>query len=357
MQWNHNSVARGGAVFALALLVPRSASAASVWPQPASLQLNNASYVPLAQTFTFTANNSAASGSALLSRAFTRYTSLLHNLTEHTDARSVLDPAETHASGAEVQHVYVTLDDAGDDITFGVNESYTLTWDFSNQEAEPILHASTVFGALRGLETFSQLVYDRSLPTSTPLQLPVAGEVIDGPRFPYRGLMMDYSRHFYPVEFIEHTIDAMAASKLNVLHMHITDDQSFPMESASVPELAEQGAFLDRDGKPLTYSADDVDRLTNYAQDRGVLLVPEFDMPAHSSSWRAGRPDIVIFGGAWLDAVFSFCVLCVAQVACATCTFDVAVLRRWLLSHRVRSRRRVKSNAECHIFCNRRFPV
>jgi N-acetyl-beta-hexosaminidase len=65
--------------------------------------------------------------------------------------------------------------------------------------------------------------------------------------------MMDYARHFYPVPFIQHTLDAMAASKLNVLHMHITDDESFPMESSSVPALAQKGAFQDRNGNPLTY--------------------------------------------------------------------------------------------------------
>jgi hexosaminidase len=82
----------------------------------------------------------------------------------------------------------------------------------------------------------------------------------------YRGLMMDYSRHFYPVEFIRHTLDAMATSKLNVLHMHITDDESFPMESSSVPALAQRGAFQDRNGNPLTYSAADMRGLQAYVR-------------------------------------------------------------------------------------------
>ena len=81
------------------------------------------------------------------------------------------------------------------------------------------------YGALRGLETFVQLAVQSNTYTAGTLRVPATAHIADAPRFAYRGLMMDYSRHFYPVSFIKHTMDAMAASKLNVLHMHITDDQ------------------------------------------------------------------------------------------------------------------------------------
>ena len=120
--------------------------------------------------------------------------------------------------------------------------------------------AATVFGVLRGLETFAQLVESDPLHRTVPLAAPhPAGSISDAPRFPYRGLMMDLSRHFYPIPFIEHTIDAMVASKLNVLHLHLTDDTSFPVESTVHPELARNLAEaillrLRRGARPLRRS-------------------------------------------------------------------------------------------------------
>ena len=71
---------------------------------------------------------------------------------------------------------------------------------------------------------------------------------------------------------------------------HITDDQSFPIESLSVPELSAKGSY----GPKYTYTHDDIHNLAAYATARGVMLVPEFDMPAHSSAWRAGVPEMMI---------------------------------------------------------------
>eukprot|EP00939_MAST-03C_sp_MAST-3C-sp1_P002502 g2502.t1 len=104
--------------------------------------------------------------------------------------------------------------------------------------------------------------------------------------------MMDLSRHFYPVSFIEHTIEAMVANKLNVLHLHLTDDASFPVALASHPELASKGAF----GDDYVYSTSQLAQLDAFADTHGVRIVPEFDMPAHSSSWRAGIPSMVVAG-------------------------------------------------------------
>lgn len=144
---------------------------------------------------------------------------------------------------------------------------------------------------LLGLETFVQLAIHSNTYTPGALSVPVAVLVEDEPRFAYRGLMMDYSRHFYPVDFIEHTMDAMAASKLNVLHMHITDDESFPIESTSVPELTAKGSY-----PGYVYTHADIARLSDYATARGILLIPEFDMPAHSSAWGAGVPEMMVQG-------------------------------------------------------------
>ena len=87
---------------------------------------------------------------------------------------------------------------------------------------------------------------------------------------------------------IEHIIDTMAMCKLNVLHWHATDDQSFAVESKRYPRLTAEGAFRDRRGRPLQYTQENVTALVAYAAARGVLVVPEFDMPAHAASWGAG---------------------------------------------------------------------
>ena len=141
------------------------------------------------------------------------------------------------------------------------------------------MQANTVVGALRGLETLLQLVES----DSSGFYLPLA-HIDDHPRFPWRGLLIDVSRHFEPVEEIERNIDAMSMVKLNVLHWHLSDDQGFRVESRLHPELQRLGS----DGR--YYTQDDIRRVVAYARDRGVRVVPEFDMPGHSTSWFVGYP-------------------------------------------------------------------
>ena len=141
------------------------------------------------------------------------------------------------------------------------------------------LHANTVVGALRGLETLLQLVESDAGAFSLPL-----AHVSDSPRFPWRGLLIDVSRHWEPVEVIERNLDAMSMVKLNVLHWHLSDDQGFRVESRIHPELQRRGS----DGAYYTQS--DIREVVAYARDRGIRVVPEFDMPGHTTSWFAGYP-------------------------------------------------------------------
>ena len=106
----------------------------------------------------------------------------------------------------------------------------------------------------------------------------------DHPRFAWRGLMMDVSRHFMPVETVERNLDAMAAVKLNVLHWHLSDDQGFRVESRLHPRLQLMGS----DG--LYYTQAQIRSVVAYARDRGIRVVPEFDIPGHSASWLPGYP-------------------------------------------------------------------
>ncbi|HEY7877430.1 MAG TPA: beta-N-acetylhexosaminidase [Gemmatimonadaceae bacterium] len=154
------------------------------------------------------------------------------------------------------------------------NESYTL--DVTGGRV--VLRAPTVVGALRGLETFQQLVSGDSDAFGVPFV-----HIADQPRFRWRGLLIDVSRHFEPVEVIERNLDAMAAVKLNVLHWHLSDDQGFRVESRRFPKLG-RGS----DGE--SYTRGQVKEVIAYARDRGIRVVPEFDMPGHAISWFVGYP-------------------------------------------------------------------
>lgn len=184
------------------------------------------------------------------------------------------------------------------------------------------IEAPSQWGALRAIETFSQLVeWDRDAPKgsanyvvrNTPLM------VKDHPRFGWRGVLLDSSRHFLTVDAIKSTLDAMSYNKYNTLHWHLVDDQSWPIMSNKFPKFTEAGAY----DRTATYSHDDVRELVRYARNRGIRVVPgacalqlqvapsralrasaapdarlwgrpEFDMPAHASVWGKAYPDLVI---------------------------------------------------------------
>jgi hexosaminidase len=157
------------------------------------------------------------------------------------------------------------------------DESYSL--DVSDSKA--LLKAQTVVGALRGLETFLQLLEADRKGYFIP-----AVSIQDKPRFPWRGLLIDIARRFEPIEVIKRNLDAMAAVKLNVLHWHLTDDQGFRIECKRYPRLHEMGS----DG--LYYTHEQAREIIAYARDRGIRVMPEFDMPGHSTSWLVGHPEL-----------------------------------------------------------------
>jgi hexosaminidase len=163
-----------------------------------------------------------------------------------------------------------------------MDERYTL-------EVRPegaTLRAPEPWGVLRGIETFLQLVE----PGGEAFHVP-AITAHDAPRFPWRGLLIDSCRHFMPVESLKRTLDAMAAVKLNVLHWHLTEDQGFRVESRRFPRLHQLGS----DGR--FYSQEQLREVVAYAADRGIRVVPEFDMPGHTTSWFVGHPELATLPG------------------------------------------------------------
>ena len=159
----------------------------------------------------------------------------------------------------------------------GEDESYGLLVGENKVE----LTAATPLGILRGVETLLQLIQKDKHGWIIP-----AVRVEDRPRFPWRGLMIDVSRHFIPLEAIKRNIDGMAAVKLNILHLHLSDDEGFRVESRLAPKLQE----LASDGQ--FYTQDQIRELLSYARERGVRVVPEFDIPGHAVSWLIAHPNI-----------------------------------------------------------------
>lgn len=201
---------------------------------------------------------------AALERFAARLRALTGAAVPVTGGRGATLLVEAAAPGAAVQAV-------------GEDESYELT--VGPEQAR--LAAPNPLGVLRGLETLLQLVRRQDGRWVVP-----AVHIADGPRFPWRGLLIDPSRRWQPVEVIERVLDGMAAVKLNVLHWHLSDDQGFRVESRAFPLLHQKGS----DG--LYYTQDQVRGVIAYARARGIRVVPEFDIPGHSTSWLVGHPEL-----------------------------------------------------------------
>ncbi|MEP6820473.1 MAG: family 20 glycosylhydrolase [bacterium] len=192
--------------------------------------------------------------------------------------RTVLSLPYDFAAEEGTATLVVQCERAGDVIpSMSENESYRL--EVTDKQAR--LTAPTVVGALRGLETFLQLLQgDRD-----GYYLP-AIEIQDAPRFPWRGLLIDVGRHYEPLEVLKRNLDAMAAVKLNVLHWHLSEDQGFRVESRKFPKLHLMGS----DG--LYYTQDQIREIVTYARERGIRVMPEFDIPGHATSWLVGYPEL-----------------------------------------------------------------
>jgi hexosaminidase len=159
----------------------------------------------------------------------------------------------------------------------GEDESYRM--DVSTESARIV--AATITGAMHGMETFAEWIDSNSEGFRAQ-----AVHIEDKPRFAWRGLMLDVSRHWIPVPVILRNLDAMAAVKLNVFHWHLSDDQGFRAESRKFPKLQELGS----DGH--FYTQGEVRQVVEYARDRGIRVVPELDVPGHTTSWFVGYPEL-----------------------------------------------------------------
>ncbi|CAL1170278.1 unnamed protein product [Cladocopium goreaui] len=175
-----------------------------------------------------------------------------------------------------------------------MDESYQLTLDGKSS-----LRASSIHGLRRGMETLLQVLdalRDQSdaqrwhwTPGISADGKVVSLQIDDHPRFKWRGLMLDTARHFIPMQVMKSLLLGMASTKLNVLHWHLTDAMSFPLDLESLPKLAELGSF----GPNKSYSKGMVQELIAFAANFSIRVVPEIDMPAHTASWIFAEPNAV----------------------------------------------------------------
>ena len=157
------------------------------------------------------------------------------------------------------------------------NESYQLNINAAKIE----LTSKQLIGVQRGLETLLQLIG-----TEPKIALPLVS-INDHPRFKWRGLLLDTSRHFFSVATIKRQIDAMAAAKYNIFHWHLTDDQGWRLETKSYPKLHK----LASDGE--YYTRKQIRDVVAYARARGIQVLPEIDMPGHASAIAVAYPELM----------------------------------------------------------------
>ena len=236
----------------------------NLMPMPASVQPGTGQ-LPINQSFTVAVTGAHdASLDAEVQRFETQ-------LSRQTGIPFRPKPGATPTLQIHAEHGREALQKLGED------ESYELTVADSGAK----LTAPTTLGAMRGLQTFLQLVQI----TPTGFAAP-AVTIKDQPRFPWRGLLIDVSRHFIPIDVLKRNLDGMAAVKMNVLHWHLSDDQGFRVESKKFPKLTQAGS----DG--MFYTQAEIRDFIAYAHDRGIRVMPEFDIPGHTRSWYLGYPEL-----------------------------------------------------------------
>ncbi|KAF4390867.1 hypothetical protein F8388_005680 [Cannabis sativa] len=245
-----------------------------VWPKPRTVSWSQPQAHLLSPTFSI-----ATPSHRYLRAAANRYRAQI--LTEHHQQLVPPSVVLINVSATPLQALNIDVADLTAPLHHGVDESYNLSIPASGSVAR--LTARTAWGAMRGLESFSQLVW------GSPSVVAVGISLSDSPLFGHRGLMLDTSRNYFPVKDIVRTISAMSANKLNVFHWHITDSHSFPLMVPSEPDLADKGSY----GSDMQYSPDDVTRIVEFGLQHGVRVMPEIDAPAHTGSWAQAYPDIV----------------------------------------------------------------
>ncbi|CAJ0582135.1 unnamed protein product, partial [Mesorhabditis spiculigera] len=272
-------------VLVLAMLIPALAQAwyygrpepnawttGGVWPLPWTINYFTGNHSVNPSRFRFQAKQA---GCDIIDKAIARYQKLSfpgYNASTYAgDAGTLTSVQIDVTSGCPTGVPSLSMD-----------ETYTVS--ITTPNGIGIIQAKEVWGALRAMETFSHLVY---LPKDNVYMVRTAN-ITDGPRFPWRGVMIDSSRHFLPISTLLQNLDVMAQNKMNVFHWHLVDSEAFPYPSLKYPDLTSKGAYSPKH----QYSVADVKKVIDYARLRGIRVVAEFDTPGHTGAWGYGIPNL-----------------------------------------------------------------
>lgn len=251
-----------------------------VWPRPQMMQQEETYMLVRPGTFRFSVTGEDCD---ILQEALQRYTGAMLRSTSFRNRESSWRRSEDF--NGYLDTVSVNLMKPCEDYPHqDMDEQYEIKIDSPDQPASGTITAQSIWGILRGLESFSQLLIPDGLEyrvKSTQIQ--------DFPRFSFRGFMLDTARHYLPLRKIFENLDLMAMNKFNVFHWHLVDDQSFPYESAVFPDLSKEGSF-----SPIhIYTGENISDVVEYARLGGIRVLPEFDTPGHTKAWGPGQPGLL----------------------------------------------------------------
>lgn len=264
----------------------------NVIPKPAHIEINEGHFTVTRST------------TILVDQGNEELTRIGENLAELINSAAWFDiPVISSHDGQQENTIILTLDP--DSTTYTGDSAYRLT----ASEYNVVVKAPSSRGIFYGVQTLRQLLppeIEHTDPTLVPqnVQWTIPAVTIeDYPRFPYRGMHLDVARHFFPVEFVKKYIDLMAMHKMNRFHWHLTEDQGWRIEIKKYPKLTEVGAWRDStlvghygsgiyDGKRYGgyYTQEEIREVVEYAQKRYVTIIPEIEIPGHSSAALAAYP-------------------------------------------------------------------
>ncbi|KAI1178692.1 glycoside hydrolase family 20 protein [Nemania sp. FL0916] len=276
----------GRGIFAmlLSLWLLISAPVLAIWPAPSSIKTGESTLwinSDIAVTYNGKFGGVSRAIDNIVHKNFVPW--MLYNRMELESTEPNLGKPKTYVSHLDITQTRpdkTFKPEAGE-----VDESYTLK---VNQNGKATITAASSTGVLHALESFSQLFFQHSKGQYFYTQLaPVS--ITDSPEYVHRGVLFDVSRSFFPIDSILRTIDALAYNKMNRIHIHATDSQSWPLEIPSLPELHEKGAYAQ--GK--TYSPSELDQIQRYAINRGVQPIVEIDTPGHFGIAALSHPEVV----------------------------------------------------------------
>ncbi|CAK1584912.1 unnamed protein product [Parnassius mnemosyne] len=258
-----------------------------VWPKPQHETTENTYFTLNPSNFKVKVTNHTC---ATVISAIERYSYIIKSKSGGRRERKIVPGSKRRRHGDDTQDLHqgalqeleIQLTEPCEDYPYlEMDESYRLIISATSK-----LESASIWGVIRGLETFAQKFYFSDDMNEIRIN---ASQVDDFPRYQHRGLLLDTSRHYISVSNILKTLDAMSMNKMNVFHWHIVDDQSFPYQSEKFPDLSLRGAYH----SSMVYTKEDISRVVEYARVRGIRVLPEFDVPGHTRSWGNAYPNIL----------------------------------------------------------------